>query len=319
MMFTYPLAMFDEVRPPVRPLSARESGMPADETLYEGVPAHLWRPLNDWVTSFMEPALLDRVAATLRRPLGEASFAEVEALCGHRDDGTRNDDRLLDAIDIALQLDGSLQIQVAAVGMEENEAAIVAHSEFVIPGWVIPEYIWPRSSGRARAVADLDQLLRDGGSAYEVRWRVPTMLVRRVAPTVKTAVEETIAVAPPTAADLLADAWAKTYGRRPDPTTAYRQAVRAVEDVTCPRFLPNDDGATLGKVVAHLGQGGAAKWTFALVDRNGGDDIGRSYRYSPGCGRGKCHGTAEGRSRASRHRVRQRPRCTSRRRSCSGL
>lgn len=270
----YASVMPDEAKPPVRPLSAREAGTPADETLHEGVPAHLLRPLEDWTTSFLTSALLDRVAATLRRPLGEASFADVQQLCGYRQDGTRDHDRLLDVIDVALQLDERLHIQVAAIGMEENEGALIAHQEFVLPAWLMPEYIWPRTSDRARAVADLDQLLVDGGSAYEVRWRVPTMLVRRVDPTVKVAVDETISIAPPTAAEHLVDAWAETYGRQPDPTTAYRQAVRAVEEIACPLFLPKDDGATLGKVVSHLAQGGATKWAFALVNRDGNDDIG---------------------------------------------
>ena len=54
----------------------------------------------------------------------------------------------------------------------------------MIPDWVLPEYIWPRASDRARAVEQLDVLLRDGGSAYEVNWNLPPMLIRRVDPAI---------------------------------------------------------------------------------------------------------------------------------------
>jgi hypothetical protein len=45
-----------------------------------------------------------------------------------------------------------------------------------------------------------------------------------------------------------------------------------VEEVVCPLVLLKDDAATLGKVVAHLKQGGH-KWRFVLVARDGSDDV----------------------------------------------
>ena len=63
----------------------------------------------------------------------------------------------------------------------------------------------------------------------------------------------------------------QTYGLHPDPTSAYRQAVRAVEQVACPLVLPNED-ATLGKVISHLRQGDH-KWRFVLVARDGADSV----------------------------------------------
>jgi hypothetical protein len=64
-------------------------------------------------------------------------------------------------------------------------------------------------------------------------------------------------------------AWSKAYGLHPEPTTAYREAVLAVEAVACPLVLPLDKGATLGKVLAHLKQGGA-RWEMALLAKDGG-------------------------------------------------
>ncbi len=50
----------------------------------------------------------------------------------------------------------------------------------------------------------------------------------------------------------LAAAWAKAYALNPDPSGAYSDAVRAVEDVAIPKFLLNDPSASLGKVISHL-------------------------------------------------------------------
>ena len=263
--------MSEEVRPPVRPLSARESGQLPNETLYAGVPPHLVTPLKDWTSDFLTVNLAHRVAATLRRPLSVQVWVAglVDELASNN--SAIEGDGLLDVIDVALQLDERLHVEIAAIGMEENEAALIAHQEFVLPGWLLRTHVWPAHCLRARAVEQLDQLLVDGGSAYEVRWQPPTMLVCRVDPAVKAAVEQAITAGPPMASDLLADAWARTYGRTPEPTTAYRQAVRAVEEVACPLVLPKEE-ATLGKVIAHLRKGGH-KWAFALVDRDGNDTV----------------------------------------------
>ncbi|WP_284748185.1 hypothetical protein [Amycolatopsis sp. RTGN1] len=67
----------------------------------------------------------------------------------------------------------------------------------------------------------------------------------------------------PTAAKLLAQAWYHAYRPDPDPTTAYREAVRAVEEVACPLVLPNNHKATLGTVIAHL-RDAVAKWETVL-------------------------------------------------------
>jgi hypothetical protein len=51
---------------------------------------------------------------------------------------------------------------------------------------------------------------------------------------------------------LLQRAWKATYGRDPEPSRAYADAVRAVEAVACPLLLPKDLKPTLGKVITHL-------------------------------------------------------------------
>lgn len=118
----------------------------------------------------------------------------------------------------------------------------------------------------ARQVSELDEYFVDAGSAYRVA-ADKAGLELRLDDTVTLAAEQT-AIAMPGAGAHLAEAWRRTYGLHPDPTTGYRDAVRAVEQVACPLVLPDDRAATLGKVIAHLRQGGH-RWTFALVDRDG--------------------------------------------------
>lgn len=139
------------------------------------------------------------------------------------------------------------------------------------PDWIDDPQNSELTAKYAALVTNLIESLEDGGSAYTVA-EGGRQLVERVDPTVATAVEQTIATAPPSAATLLRDAWNQTYGLHPDPTAAYRDAVRAVEELACPMVLPRDEIRTLGKVITHLRQGGH-KWAFTLVDRDGADTV----------------------------------------------
>jgi len=57
---------------------------------------------------------------------------------------------------------------------------------------------------------------------------------------------------PTRAGEHLALAWRQLYGRPPNPSSAYREAVKAVEVLACAALIPNDPLGTLGKVVAVL-------------------------------------------------------------------
>jgi hypothetical protein len=62
--------------------------------------------------------------------------------------------------------------------------------------------------------------------------------------------------------------WSKIASRFPDPSGAYREAVRGVEAAAKPVVTPNDDLATLGKMIRAI-EGAPGKWTFVL-GRTGG-------------------------------------------------
>lgn len=120
-------------------------------------------------------------------------------------------------------------------------------------------------------VAELDQILLDSGSAWEVSERAD-QLQRRVDETVQqghfAAREGAVEAGYPAASDRLQKAWAAAFGRHPDPGAAYRHAVAAVEAVACPRFLPQDPVPTLGKVRSHLTQS-AHLYEMVISDSSG--------------------------------------------------
>jgi hypothetical protein len=72
----------------------------------------------------------------------------------------------------------------------------------------------------------------------------------------------------PAARQLLARARDKVFAVRPDPSGAYIDAIRAVEAVASPMFLPLSPVPTLGRVRDHLQQAGL-KYEYVLTDKSG--------------------------------------------------
>jgi hypothetical protein len=109
-----------------------------------------------------------------------------------------------------------------------------------------------RSKDRREA---LQQLLDDGQMIYRVR---PDGhgLERRVDPVVNaqaiTAADAAEQAGYPAAGERLLAAWNSIYAVKPDPSGAYRDAIRAVEAVANPFFLPKASAPTLGQVIQHL-------------------------------------------------------------------
>jgi hypothetical protein len=104
----------------------------------------------------------------------------------------------------------------------------------------------------ARRLQELDRLLMEAGSMYRVDMEgEPPRLIRRVEGSVEEAARVTMS-REDTAGNLLRRAWNSVYGRHPNPSDGYRQAVRAVEAAAIPIVLPNDASATLGKVIGNL-------------------------------------------------------------------
>jgi hypothetical protein len=101
----------------------------------------------------------------------------------------------------------------------------------------------------------LQQLLDDGHMIYRVR-PDGLGLERRVSPVAHaqaiTAADAADQAGFPAASERLLAAWNAVYALKPDPSGAYRDAVRAVEAIANPLFLPAAPAPTLGQVIRHL-------------------------------------------------------------------
>jgi hypothetical protein len=118
---------------------------------------------------------------------------------------------------------------------------------------------------------ELSLMLSQAGS----RWTVGKIesgyrLEERVDPTVQASYEQTRSSSG-RAGLHLEKAWHATYGRNPNYTDAYNEAVKAVEVLAIRTFLPDDKLGTLGKVIKHLDDG-KAKYAVPLSAQGKGMD-----------------------------------------------
>lgn len=135
---------------------------------------------------------------------------------------------------------------------------VAADEEFALDviDWMLTEWTLIHAYGgdAARWAEKIANILRRGGSAWEVvvsEDQYKFLLTRRAVGPVVEVLENTAPAASRAHAHLVA-AWSKLMGRSPDPSGAYRESIRAVEAVAKPVILPNDDLATLGKIIGAL-------------------------------------------------------------------
>lgn len=221
-----------------RPLSLRDEADARFDEPSEGLPVWLHAPVTAWVERAFCPDQWVRVDALtslqlafrLEPPLsGSREWNLLQDLLGRmRDD----DDFALDVLDW-----------------------MVHHFQYFGVNWGA-SYNW---------VAKLNDTLREGGSAWEVTssedGRTHQLTRRAVGPVVE--VLEHTATEASRAHTHLAAAWSKLTGRNPDPSGAYREAVRAVEAVAKPVVLPSNDRATLGQMIPAL-KDKPEKWTTTI-------------------------------------------------------
>jgi hypothetical protein len=101
----------------------------------------------------------------------------------------------------------------------------------------------------------LQRLLDDGHMIYRVRFD-GRGLERRASPVANaqaiTAADAAELAGFPIAGERLIAAWNSIYALKPDPSGAYRDAIRAIEAVANPFFFPGAAAPTLGQVIRYL-------------------------------------------------------------------
>jgi hypothetical protein len=130
-----------------------------------------------------------------------------------------------------------------------------------------------------QALDQLERILTESGSVWRLDsrqvevenvwhgqkgYRTIRTLQRRTSPETANALQE-VSLGAPAAAVHLATAWNAAFGRNPDPSRAYSEAIKAVEAVAVPVVLPNDPLATLGKVIGQL-RATPQKWHVILAE-----------------------------------------------------
>ena len=71
------------------------------------------------------------------------------------------------------------------------------------------------------------------------------------------------------ASRLMQDAWALAFGRDPNPSEAWSDAIKSIETLLKPIVSPDDSKATIGKMIAAL-RDKPEKWVCSLPDRKYG-------------------------------------------------
>lgn len=132
-------------------------------------------------------------------------------------------------------------------------------------------------AGYTQLREDLIQMLAAASSAWQVS-DDGSGLVRRVGETARDALGRTVVAtgnAPRSgsANKQIRAAWQALYQLDPEPETAYREAVKAVESAAHAVVQPNHPGATLGTMRGEL-RAQAARWMLAIPGKGGTGDIG---------------------------------------------
>lgn len=226
-----------------KPLSQRSGEKPADVGPFEGVPQWLSHSLTEWcVGRFRQPSSMG---------------------------GWFQDHDRLNRVERRLKLrslpSGSFDVRLAAL-MEEVRADPTL---FIDLADLLVSEVDPNSYSEERKYGVLlAKYLDEAGSVWQVVERGGVLsLERRVEAEVVQAADLVIG-ASDRAGQHLRLAWQAVYGRRKDASTAYREAVRAVEAVAKPVVIPNDSGATLGKMIKAI-KDAPQKWEFILRPKAG--------------------------------------------------
>ncbi|MER5833366.1 hypothetical protein ABT116_21540 [Streptomyces sp. NPDC002130] len=213
-----------------RRLTDRLAGKTEPEPLWtEGVPDHLEVPIREWLYEVLRTYdMATPVAVRLKLPSRILKSRDPYAELATLDD-PKNPMLRLEIIDATLSC-----MQQALQGAR-----------------------WNHLQTAASIARHLEGILREGE--------------RRIDETLHATYDKAVeagASKAETAADHLRAAFTEAYGIKPDPSAAYSRAIKAVEAVANPLFLPNAPEPTLGKVRAHLDQG-RHKYEMVIADKTG--------------------------------------------------
>ncbi|QUR68152.1 hypothetical protein [Mycobacterium spongiae] len=114
----------------------------------------------------------------------------------------------------------------------------------------------------------LEQILVEAGSGWRVSTRAgKSGLVKRLPAGVTDATAAIVQRGK--GGKRLAEAWEAAFGINPNPSQAYRLAVKAVEAASAPVVIPKDPDPSMGKVIGRMLQGGQFRLPHLREEPNG--------------------------------------------------
>lgn len=210
------------------PLPVRREVRSSDavSVFHAGPPPYMSPSLLGWVWSMVRDHDLEGYVQA--NPHGSKFKTVYEAT-------TMNDDLMLDVVDSILQHLPAL----------DGEGDYVTQNKLRV------------------LVAALQSILTESSSAFAVDFSDGMRLIQRVDKTAEQASTDALAQVGH-ASGLLNTAWSETFKREADPSSAYRDAVLAVESVACRAITPSDQRPSLGKAISQL-QSTLTTWTVATL------------------------------------------------------
>lgn len=209
------------------------------DTLIDGVPDYMANSVDPWIELMVSEPIrpgsqmrvakqgtILRIERKLRRSLGGNSSRQ-SMLANFMAHLNQNEELKLDAIQALLEMDGN-----------ETKSNL------------------------------LDMVLLESGSKWSARKGTDDMygLEERVESITTSAYDELIEHDPESLmSNFLAQAWEKAFGRDPDPSIAYSNAIKALEAATWPLVLPNNSRATLGDIIREL-DNHKDEWQSAITE-----------------------------------------------------
>lgn len=225
-----------------RRFADRLAGKTDPEVLFEGLPDHLQVPVRQWIGGVAyEFEATQEVCLRLRLPSKVLNSPDPWRSLMNVSD-SNNDMLVIEVADALLDI-------LSNVGYQRGPQRL-------------------READGLRS--ELDRVLTTGGSAYTLK---PDRdgLCLRVEENLRRTLDEAVQAAEALQKDAgahLREAFVAAYGIKPNPSVAYSQAVKAVEAVANPVFLPKSPEPTLGAVRSTLDQG-RNKYVMAVSDRAG--------------------------------------------------
>jgi hypothetical protein len=222
------------------PYRARQSDERAAERreLQEGFPSFLEPSVVEWVFDAQQYMNARETERLLRVTLPDSTTPYVDYW--HRQD-------VAGKVEF---LDYALHVLETDVKSDWSGSRLVQNRRRTPNGFTQPQ----RS-----LLAELELILSQGGSVWRVVTTPGWSLERRASEEMRALVSNA-AVADLDAGRALASAWHACYGARPAYSSAYDDAVTAVEACLLPATTPNDPKATFGKALAHV-RDTEARWS----------------------------------------------------------